>query len=162
MSGEINTAIAALSAIRTIAAGLVAMRDDNKVLEIKNALLTQVFEVRETLDALQDQMTTVKEENRKLQEANRKLQERLDQAPDLDLVQLAPGVYACALKPTDGGAHRPPYFCQACHTQGQKSALSFEASVFDFDPAALVCSLSARHRLSLKAGTTAASLGFAS
>lgn len=150
----IAEAIAAISGIKTIADGLVAVRDESKVREIKLELMGQIFEIRQALDTLQDQIATVKAEKAQLQQENLELKKRLDAVDEYDLIELIGGVHVLAAKPVDGALHQPPYFCQACHSDGKKSALSLQAAVFDFDPASLRCPARREHSLDLPAGTS--------
>lgn len=157
----IAEAIAAIAGIKAIADGIVATRDEAKSMEIKLALMGQLFEIRQALDSLQDQMATVKAEKAQLQEENLELKKRLNAVDEYDLVQLVDGIHVLAAKPVSGESHRPPYFCQACHSEGKKSALSFQAPYFDFDPGHLNCAFSKAHSIELPNTTKPKDLGFA-
>ncbi|MEG0921333.1 MAG: hypothetical protein RSD57_13615 [Comamonas sp.] len=154
--------ITALSGITTIANGFVATRDQTKVIEIKLALMEQVYQVRQTLDALQDDIATIKQQNRDLHEENRELQKRLNAAGDYELFEVVSGVFVLAAKPSNGASHTPPYYCQTCHREGHTSTLSFEESTFGDShfPAQLHCQRNKGHTLNLPGGTQARSLGF--
>lgn len=160
----IAEAIAALAGIKTIADGLVATRDEAKSMEIKLALMGQIYEVRQALDALQEQIATVKAEKAQLQQENLELQKRLDAVDDYDLIQLIGGVHVLASKPVSGESHKPPYFCQTCHGEGKKAPLSFEESTFGDShfPAHLHCQRNKSHTLNLPGGTKAKQIGYAS
>lgn len=162
MTGEIATAISALTGIKTIADGLISVRDNAKVMEVKLALMSQVFEIRQALDALQDETSTLKQANRDLQEENRKLKERVAQTDRYELFDVMPGVYVYAAKPVDGARHKPPYFCQACYSNGKQTALAYVPPIFDFDPAGLRCPEDPRHSYELANEVTAKSLGYGS
>lgn len=156
--------IAALTGIKTIIDGLSAVRDEAKAAEIKLALMGQLFEVRQALDTLQDQLATVKAEKAQLQQENLELQKRIDAVDEYDLIQVVGGAQVLTAKPVDGAPHKPPYYCHACHTDGKKSVLSFEHSTFGnaHFPAHLNCQRSETHQLKLPGGTQAKQLGFAS
>lgn len=158
----IPEAIAAISGISTIAKSLVGMRDEHKLMEVKSELLEKAFDLRQALDALQDEVSTVKSRNRELEQENRELQKRIDAVDEYDLIELIGGIYVFAEKRADGNRQRPPYYCHACHREGKNSILSFEGSAFDDDnfPAYLKCQNSNSHQLSLPGGTQAKSLGF--
>ncbi|MFE1574335.1 hypothetical protein ACFIQG_21445 [Comamonas odontotermitis] len=158
----IPEAIAALSGIKTIASGLVATRDEAKVMEVKLALMEQVYQVRQALDSLQDEVATIKQQNRELDEKNRQLQKRLDAAHEHELFEVIGGVFVLAAKPIGGATHAPPYYCQTCHREGNTSTLSFEESTFGNShfPAHLHCQRNKDHTLNLPGGTKARSLGF--
>lgn len=158
----IPEAIAAISGISTIAKGLIGMRDDNKLMEVKSQLLEAAFDLRQTLDALQDEISTVKSRNRELEQKNRELQERIDAVDEYDLIQVIGGAHVLAAKPVDGASHKPPYYCHACHTDGKKSVLSFEESTFGSArfPAHLNCQRNEGHQLKLPGGTKATQLGY--
>lgn len=160
----IPEAIAALTGIKTIADGLIAMRDEAKVLETKLALMQQVFEIRQVIDTLQDQISTLKQANRELEQQNQTLQQRIDAVDEYDLVQLIGGVFVLAAKPSDQSGHKPPYFCQACHSNGKKSILNFEQSTFGnaHFPATLNCPTNKSHTLNPPGGTQAKQLGYGS
>ncbi len=159
----IAEAIAAISGIKTIADGLVSMRDETKVMETKLALMGQLMDIRQALDSLQDQLAAVKAEKAKLQQENLELQQRLNAVDEYDLVQLVGGVHVLTTKPADGTPHKPPYYCQACHSDGKKSVLSFSASAFGQPsfPAYMRCQRNDAHKLTLPGGTQAAQLGYA-
>lgn len=159
----IPEAIAALTGIKTIADGIVATRDAAKSMEMKLALMEQIYEIRQALDTLQDQIAAVKAEKAQLQEKNLELQKRLDAVDEYDLITVVGGAHVLATKPIDGEPHKPPYFCQACHNDGKKSALSFEESTFGSSsfPAQLNCQRSKAHQLNLPGGTQAKQLGYA-
>lgn len=158
----ISEAIAAIAGIKTIADGLVAMRDETKVMETKLALMQQVFDIRMSLDGLQDEVAALKQANRALQEQNLQLQKQIDAVDEYDLIKLVGGVYVLAAKPLDNQPHKGPYFCQACHTNGKKSPLSFAESAFGRAqfPATLNCQLSESHQLKLPGGTMAKQIGY--
>lgn len=158
----IAEAIAAISGIKTIADGLISMRDETKVMETKLALMGQLMEIRQALDSLQDQLAAVKAEKAQLQQENLELQQRLNEVDEYDLIQLIGGVYVLAAKPVDGATHKPPYYCQACHNDGKKSVLSFSESAFGRSrfPANLNCQRSEDHKLSLPGGTKPKELGY--
>lgn len=159
----IPEAIAAISGISTIAKGLISVRDESKLMEVKSELLEKAFDLRQALDALQDEISTVKSRNRELEQENRELQKRIDAIDECDLIHLIGGAQVLATKPVDGASHKPPYYCYACHTDGKKSVLSFEESTFGDAsfPAHLNCQRAEQHQLSLPGGTKAKQLGFA-
>lgn len=158
----IAEAIAAISGIKTIADGLVSMRDETKVMETKLALMSQIMEIRQALDALQDQLAAVKAEKAQLHQENLELQKRLNSVDEYDLVELISGVHVLAAKPIDDTTHKPPYYCQACHSDGKKSVLSFSESSFGNShfPAKLNCQRSKAHQLNLPGGTKASQIGY--
>lgn len=158
----IAEAIAAISGVKTIADGLVSMRDETKVMETKLALMGQLMDIRQALDSLQDQLAAVKAEKAKLQQENLELQQRLNAVDEYDLVQLVGGVHVLATKPLDGSPHKPPYYCQACHSDGKKSVLSFSESTFgeSIFPANLNCQRNQAHQLDLPGGTIATQIGY--
>ena len=160
----ITEAIAALAGMKTIADGLISMRDESKVIETKLKLMEQIYEVRQSIDALQDQISTLKQANRDLQDANLELQKRIDAMDEYDLIELIGGVHVLATKPADGKPHKPPYLCQACHSNGKKSFLSFAQSTFGNShfPATLNCQTNKGHQLELPGGTQPKEIGYAS
>ncbi|MCT9812443.1 hypothetical protein N0K08_17505 [Acidovorax sp. Be4] len=159
----IPEAMTSLAAIKGIAEGFVATRDETKVMSIKLDLMKRAFEIQQALNALQDELTTVKTEKAQLQQENLELKKRLDAVNEYELIELIGGAHVLMSKPVSGATHRPPYFCQACHSDGKKSALSFEESAFGESsfPAHLNCQRSKGHQLSLPGGTQAKQLGFA-
>ena len=157
----IPEAIAAISGISTIAKGLISVRDDSKLMEVKSELLEKAFDLRQALDALQDEMSAVKSRNRELEQENQELQKRIDAVDEYELIQVIGGAHVLATKPVDGSTHKPPYYCHACHTDGKKSVLSFEKSfVSAHFPAHLNCQRDEQHQLNLPGGTTAKQLGY--
>lgn len=159
---EIQAAIASLSAIKSIAGGLIATRDELKVMEAKLALMHQVSDIQQVLQALQDDLVGVKQAKRELEQENRELKQRLARLEENELFEVTPGVFVLAAKPLSGEPHRPPYFCQACESNGKKSVLAFTPPVFDFDPGALSCAANPSHNRQLANSITAQSLGFRS
>src|SRR5699024_4998064 len=144
-------AIAAITGISTIAKGLISVRDEHMLMEVKGELFEKVFDLRQALDALQDEISTVKSRNRELEQMNRELQQRIDAVDEYELIQVIGGAQVLATKPVDGESHKPPYFCHACHTDGKTSVLSFEESTFGSAsfPAQLNCQRSKAHQLNL-------------
>lgn len=151
---EIQAAIQSLLTIKTIADGLIAMRDETKVLETKLALMQQVFEIRQVLDSLQEESATVKQENRELKEAARQVEQRLQEREGYELFEVAPGAFVYAAKTSDGSRQQAPYYCQACYDSATKSVLSFKRSALAGERPALQCPAKATHSISLSRGTT--------
>lgn len=152
MLAEAQAALQSLVTIKGIADGLVSMRDETKVLETKLALMGQIFEIRKGLDALQDELSKVKEENRKLKQADLEAKKFADDFSSYALFQVVSSGFVMAPKAEDGARQKPPYCCHSCYREGEKSILSFQRALDRDHPAALVCPVNKNHSIQLPRG----------
>lgn len=146
---SIQAGIQSLLAIKTIADGLIAVRDETKVLEVKLALMQQVFEIRQVLDTLQEEASAIKEENRNLKEQIRQAEQRDAQLAGYEQFQPVRGVFVYAAQPLEGGRPQPPYLCKTCYDGGKKATLNYQRAAGRLEPATLQCPEHARHAIEL-------------
>lgn len=159
----IASAIASLSAVQTIANGLLAARDQALVLSLKTELHQKVHELQQSLFAAEIEKQDLLNRNRELEQANLELHQRISTLEKHELIELTGGVCVLAAKPDDGKAHRPPYFCSACQQDGKKSLLHFEPPEFGDSSfhSYLRCQIEPRHSIAMSGATKPKDLGFA-
>ena len=159
----IASAIASLSAVQTIANGLLAARDQALVLSLKTELHQKVHELQQSLFAAEIEKQDLLNRNRELEQANLELHQRISTLEKHELIELVGGVSVLAAKPDNGEPHRPPYFCSACQQEGKKSLLHFEPPEFGDSSfhSYLRCQIEPRHSIAMSGTTTPKDLGFA-
>lgn len=150
--GELNLAIQSLGAIKSIAEGLIALRDESKVAQVRMELFQRVIEVQQVLMKLQQENATVLHENQSLKNRLQLMERKEAQLQGYELVELIAGVFVHAAEPLAAERPKPPYLCQACYDTGAKSVLSFQRAKSRLEPATLQCPTHARHALQLPRG----------
>ena len=149
---EIGLAIQSLGAIKTIAEGLISLRDESKVAQVKMDLFQRVIEVQQVLMELQQENAAIHQENRLLKERAHEASKRVVQLEGYEPFEVAAGVFVQAAKPDDGRRPQPPYLCQTCYDAGTKSVLSYQRATGRLEPATLQCPTHTRHALQLPRG----------
>lgn len=151
-------AIQSLSAIKVIADGLISMRDETKVLEVKLSLTRQVIEVQQVLMALQSEIAALIQENYELKEQARKHEKLASERKGHDLYEVCPGAFVYAAKAVDGTERKPPYYCQPCYDSAKKSILTFQPALGGPFGPTLQCPINSNHKIALSRGVTAESV----
>lgn len=156
---ELKLAIQSLAAIKTIAEGLIGLRDESKVVELKMSLFQRVIEVQQALIDVQQELLILQQENAAVHQENRLLKEQIRDAQHrktslegYELFEPVPGVFVRAAEPLDGGRPQPPYLCQSCYDAGKKSTLGYQRATGRLEPATLQCPEHARHARQLPRG----------
>lgn len=160
MLSEIQLAIASIAGAKTVAEGLVAERDANKVALATADLLGKLIDAQAAVLALQSSQAQLQGELARLQHENLELEKRCaavvgkrEELADYELTALAYGaVYVMAKQPAEDGLRHPPYLCAACFEQGQKSALSFQTGTTTDPGRKLACPVAKSHTLTLPRG----------
>lgn len=151
---EIGSAISSLAAIKAIAGGLVSIRDESKVMEIKVELLQKVFDVQQVLLELQQENASLLQANRELQEAQRASKNQVAQLEGYEQFEPVPTLFVVAAKAVDGQRPKMPYYCQACYHMGKLSVLSVDDGPHRVSPPVLQCQSHAQHRFTAPRGYT--------
>jgi len=146
--GLITAASQSVSVIKTLAEGLVSIRDETKLQLLRIDLLQKIGDLQGTIFDLRQQQSEQFEQHqqtkRELDEAKRKLAER-DQ---FVLHQAAPGAFVYATTKDATGTYVEPFYCQTCHDAGKKSILRFLPES-QYEPAYYRCAINSAHLLQL-------------
>lgn len=141
-----------LGVIKTIAEGMVSIRDQTKLMELRIELLSKLFDAMQSLDALRQEHQAQLEINRTQKQQLEELQEQLSERESYELFEVTSGAYVYARKPSDGQLHKPPYICQPCQDQGIKSILRLDAGSEYFSDK-LICPSKPLHDITLEKAT---------
>lgn len=160
MLNEIQMAIASITGAKTIAEGLVAERDANKIAQATTSLLSGLIEaqgavlnIQREQALLQDELARTKKEKLELEQQLAQVVGKRQQLADYEPVGLASGaVYVLAQKPGKDGFRHPPYLCATCAEGGKQSILSFQTGTSKDPARKLVCPTSKAHTLTLPRG----------
>lgn len=119
----ITAAQQSLGAIKVIAEGLVSVRDEAKLLQVRIDLLRALFDVSQQMHELQQEIAALAEREREAKDEARQLREAAMERDKYILHALGSGAFVYAQKPRRGQDAKPPYWCQPCYDQGVKAVL---------------------------------------
>lgn len=126
----ISQALASLNAASGIAKGLISLRDEARRLTDGNQLLSEINKALGDLNAFQiaatertAQLEAISREKRDLEEELRRIKAEKDDFGRYELNEVAPGVFAYALREDQRATEPMHCICPACRSNGKKSIL---------------------------------------
>jgi hypothetical protein len=123
VAGEIAAGIAALRAATDIVGGLIAARDMHKFSGALIELQNKIISANLGISALQDQLSTSKDEKRDLEDKLRDIENWRAETERYELRDFGTNIYAYTLKQGFENGEPPHHICATCLPQRQKSIL---------------------------------------
>lgn len=144
----IAAASQSLSVIRTLTEGLVSVRDEAKLQQVRMDMLGKVIDVMGALQTLQLEYQREFEAHAATRAELQKAQERLAERAKVELHEVYPGCYVYATTRDAAGKLKPPFLCQSCYDKGTTSILRMQEETA-YEPAHLNCRENSAHSLKL-------------